>query len=117
MRARWYDESTCYTRREAMRREARARLEKAIGLTSTPTINGIHLKRGCDLRASLEEKALDCSTFAKWTAFVNRAGTLCHLVPKEGDIHIRIPLYYSTLSLTDNKLKAMLWSHLEGRVR
>jgi len=117
MRQKWYSYDLCATRREALRVEARNRLVKAIERTTVPSINGIFLKRGVDLRASLEEKSLDCSQHTKWTAFVNRAGTLCHMVPREGDMHVRIPLYFSTLSLTDPKLKSMLWSHVEGRLR
>jgi hypothetical protein len=116
-RERWANPTVLSNKREALRLQARALIVKAVSNVSPTLISGIHLDRGCDLRASLEEKAACVHAFTKWTAFVNRAGTLCHMVPKEGDLHIRIPLFYSTRSLSDARLKAMLWSHVEGRVK
>jgi hypothetical protein len=81
------------------------------------SVAGIYLERGVDLRATLEEKGVCVSSHAKWTAFVNRAGTLVHMVPREGDFHIRIPLYYSTRCMSDIRLQSMLWSHIEGRIK
>jgi hypothetical protein len=39
------------------------------------------------------------------------------MVPMEGDLHIRIPFYYSTNCLSDGRLLSMLWKHVGDRVQ
>ena len=73
--------------------------------------------RECDLRATLEEKALSCNEYTDWTAFVNRAGTLVHIVPKEGDFHTRHPLYFSTRKMSDKAIERMVQQITLGRLR
>ena len=72
------------------------------------THGGVFIRRGYDLRGPLEEKVIDCSNYAKWTAFVNVAHTLVHLVPREGDFHVRIPLYATLKNFTDANLAKVI---------
>jgi hypothetical protein len=111
------------SRREALRAQARQLINKTIDRTPDDVSNilnassgGFRVLRGVDLRAPLEEKANDCFQHTKWTAFVNKAGTLIHVLPKAGDFHVRIPMFYSTNGLSDLRIEAMLASHLEGRL-
>jgi len=78
--------------------------------------NSIFVRRDYDLRACLEEKATACHVYASWTAFVNRAGTLVHVLPQEGDWHIRIPLYFSAKNSTDKHIEKLILAKLAGRV-
>lgn len=116
-RTRWHTNEATDKKRHNLRTEARKRILKAADpKIATTKVVGIHLIRGVDLRATLEEKALSAHSLAKWTAFVNKAGTLCHFVPREGDLHARVPLYFSTLGLSDKRLESMLWDIIEGRL-
>ena len=115
-RKRWYDDEQIHSRRIRMRSLARDRIEKTAAKTITTAVSGIHLVRDCDLRATLEEKALGCNAFAKWTAFLNKRGTLVHLVPKDGDLHMRIPLYFSVAHLSDRRVQHLIWGIVEGRI-
>jgi hypothetical protein len=116
-RQRWSAKTHTDGKREALRKSARDLIVKTIASTDEViTVRGISLQRGVDLRASLEEKALFVSPHTNWTAYVNNAGTLCHMVPKEGDMHLRIPLYYSTNILSDGRLLAMLHKHVGHRI-
>ena len=113
--------SAVVSKRELLRAQARMLINEAVGRTPDDvahisTAHGFHVVRSVDLRAPLEEKASDCHKFTKWTAFVNKAGTLIHVLPKEGDFHVRIPMFYSTNGLSDLRSEAMLASHLEGRL-
>lgn len=116
-RKRWASYSATDKRRNELRAQARARIEKMVDLKDVPKIVGLHVIRGLDLRATLEEKSVSVHALAKWTAFVNRAGTLAHILPREGDFHIRLPLYYSTITMSDQRLAALLWDHVEGRLK
>jgi hypothetical protein len=112
--------SVVVSKRELLHAQARQLINKTIDRTPDNVINlahGFHIVRGVDLRAPLEEKANDCFQHSKWTAFVNKAGTLIHVLPKAGDFHVRIPMYYSTNGLSDLRIEAMLASHLEGRLQ
>ena len=116
-RKRWHDKPMCEQQKHNLRAVARQRITKAADpKAALKSIVGIHLIRGVDLRATLEEKALSAHQHCKWTAFINRAGTLCHFVPREGDLHARVPLYFSTLGLSDKRLEGLLWSIIEGRL-
>ena len=115
-RTRWHDTDQVANKRDNLRAEARRRILKAADpKAALASVVGIHLVRGVDLRATLEEKALSVHQHCKWTAFVNKAGTLCHFVPREGDLHARVPLFFSTHCLSDKRLEGMLWNIIEGR--
>ena len=114
--------SAVVTKRELLRAQARMLINEAVGRTpdevagASRDTDGFFIIRGVDLRAPLEEKASDCHKFTKWTVFVNKAGTLIHVLPKAGDFHVRIPMFYSTSGLSNARIEAMLSSHLEGRL-
>ena len=76
----------------------------------------VHIVRECDLRATLQEKAFCCNEHTKWTAFVNRAGTLIHVLPLDGDFHIRIPLYYSIKNESDSQIERLVKEYAQGRL-
>jgi hypothetical protein len=118
-RTPWCNKETVVSKREILRAQARLLISKTAERTVRDIINeptGYQVVRGVDLRAPLEEKASECCEFTKWTAFINKAGTLIHVLPKAGDFHVRIPMFYSTNGLSVLRLEAMLASHLEGRL-
>jgi hypothetical protein len=45
-----------------------------------------------DLRMSIDMKLKECSPFAPWTAFINNAGTLAHVMHREDDLLVRLPI-------------------------
>ena len=51
------------------------------------------VKFPCDLRASIAMKVQEASRLSTWTAFVNNAGTLVHIVNQEEEILVRYSLY------------------------
>lgn len=55
---------------------------------------GIMLKFPYSLRASLRMKQEDASPKARWTAFMNNAGTLCHVIHPEAELLLRIQFKY-----------------------
>lgn len=80
------------TTKEMSKRELAILLEEE--LSKPPKRSGLSVTFPADLRASLEMKQKDCSLFHKWTAFVNNAGTLCHVVSPESGILIRLKFSY-----------------------
>jgi len=115
-RKRWHTKDICDEERFKLRAEARKRITTAADPNAnTMSWSGLSLVRGVDLRATLEEKALSVCEHTKWTAFVNKAGTLCHFVPREGDLHTRAPLYFSTNGLSDKRLEGLLYNIIAGR--
>ena len=47
-----------------------------------------------DLRASLAMKVDEADKQAKWTAYLNVAGNLCHVVSPEAELLIRVQFTY-----------------------
>ncbi len=117
-RKRWAPSAATDKRRSELRVQARNRINEAADPNRRlPEIVGLHLVRECDLRATLEEKSLSVHQLAKWTAFVNRAGTLVHILPKEGDFHVRLPMFYAIGGLSDRRIESLLWGLMEGRFK
>lgn len=115
MRKRNHSEKHIHALRELLKQTAK---ERFIDPTPRPDRRvSVHVIRGVDLRATLEEKAIDCNHYADWTAFVNRTGTLVHVLPKEGDFHVRIPLYFSTANCTDYYVERLIQTTINGRLR
>ena len=74
-------------------------------IVKTPKVqNGISLEFPCDLRASIEEKMYRCSAYHKWTAFMNNAGTLCHVISADAEILVRIKFGYPVKHLSTNRM-------------
>lgn len=76
----------------------------------------IGIVRPYDLRGTLESKSLDTLTHTGWTAFVNNRGTLVHILPREGDFHIRIPLYHNMKGCSNQYMDRFLKKVLGGRL-
>lgn len=117
-RKRWHNDTTIQARRISLREKALTLIREASdpNQSKTKPVVGLHLVRDCDLRATLEEKSLSVHQLTKWTAFLNKRGTLVHLLPKEGDLHMRIPLYFSVAGLSDRRIERLLWDIVEGRI-
>lgn len=74
----------------------------------------VHIIRGYDLRHSVTEKSIDTHKITKWTAFVNNAHTLCHVVARDGDLIVRIPLYFSLKGASDSFLEQVICGKVIG---
>lgn len=59
-----------------------------------PLEHKLKLKFPYDLRASLDMKVFDADMHIRWTAFLNQAGTLCHVVNREYEIIARVKFRY-----------------------
>ncbi len=119
-RKRWHSDGKLDRLKDELRKKMKANmtgLNEDLPSKRIRQATSIHVVRECDLRATLEEKALSTHDFAAWTAFVNRAGTLVHVVPKEGDFHIRIPLYFSVRHMSDVAVERLLQGIALGRLR
>jgi hypothetical protein len=118
-RTPWCNKEAVVSKREVLRAQARLMINSTQARTLSSIIDvptSYQIVRGVDLRAPLEEKASECCKHTKWTAFINKAGTLIHVLPQAGDFHVRIPMFYSTNGLSVLRLEALLASHLEGRL-
>lgn len=70
---------------------------------------GIALKFPVDLRDSLENKIKECAPMTKWTALLNNAGTLCHVISPDSEILIRVTFTYPIKHLAKNfQLEAVI---------
>lgn len=120
-RSKWHEDHRLAEVRETLRRKARNRIDGVAGLSDSEanriTRVSLHVFRDCDLRATLEEKSASCNKFSAWTAFVNKAGTLIHVVPKDGDMHIRIPIFYSVANRSTSHIERIIGSYLTGRLK
>jgi hypothetical protein len=118
-REKWANEHALKRVKEALRDKTLARLgelDKPSSVISQAV--SVHVVTECDLRSTLEEKTTRLHRFAGWTAFVNRAGTLIHVLPKEGDFHIRIPLYGRSIkNCTLPYIERLVQSYAQGRLR
>lgn len=74
-----------------------------------------HVVLGYDLRTSLEGKFLDAHKYAKWTIYVNNAGTLIHVVHRDGDFHIRFPIRPGVKGCSERFIEALMYRKMEGR--
>ena len=63
-------------------------------LSQPSSKSGLSLSFPCDLRQSIGQKIPLCSPYFRWTAFVNNAGTLCHVISPESGILIRLTFGY-----------------------
>jgi hypothetical protein len=72
------------------------------------------VKFPCDLRASIKMKMEDAEP-GMWTAFVNNAGWLCHVVHHEDNLLIRLPLNTNVKHLTLSMIHKIILGRLEAR--
>lgn len=61
-----------------------------LGSERDEELKGLTLVFPHDLRASMDMKCVEASKKTAWTAFVNNAGNLCHVVCPEGWIMVRV---------------------------
>jgi hypothetical protein len=115
-REKWHTEHTLDGVLAGMKQKAKSRIEEAKTNKFVKQGLSVQVVRDCDLRASLPEKTVSCSVFANWTAFVNRAGTLIHIVPQGGEGLVRIALYYSMKTCSDNQIMRYVQSWASGRL-
>lgn len=63
-------------------------------LAKPPKRSGLSLTFPYALTASLQMKMNDSSAFHRWTAFLNNAGNLCHVISPESGILVRLKFSY-----------------------
>jgi len=69
-----------------------------------------------DLRSSLDDKCNN--TVLRWVAYVNNAGTLCHVVSPEAEILIRLSFKkYPIKNLPINYMRIAIIARIEGWVK
>jgi hypothetical protein len=90
-------------------------LLKQIGEKAIPRKLSLHLIRGYNLTTSFEEKVIDSHSFADYTVFLNRAGTLAHAVSRGGALLTRIPLYRSLIGASDQYVENVMAAKLDWR--
>lgn len=115
-RERWHNQHALDKVLDSLKKEAKKKLALAEKETSVFADVSVHVIRDCDLRASLPEKALSVHSLAKWTCFVNRAGTLLHIVPREGDGHWRQPLYFPVKKCSEKHVERLVQQYMHGRL-
>jgi len=72
------------------------------------------VKFPCDLRASIQMKMADAEP-GMWTAFVNNAGWLVHVVHSDDNLLIRLPLNTNVKHLTLGAIHKIILGRLEAR--
>ena len=115
-RVKWHNEEQLDHVLESLKDKARLRMIKSAKMKDSKNKLSVHVVRDCDLRASLPEKALSVHQLARWTAFINKAGTLSHILPKEGDGLVRVATYFSLKRCSDKHVEHYVQSWAEGRL-
>lgn len=82
-----------------------------------PNRVGLSLRFPYDLRASLEMKYQDANKSARWTAFMNNAGTLCHVVSPEGEISIRVRFNYPVKHLSKQRMGELVLTRVGNYIK
>ena len=77
---------------------------------------GISLKFPFDLRSSMGMKVQECSPWTKWTAFLNNAGTLCHVISSDAEILVRITFSYPIKHLSPGRQNEMITGKIKNWV-
>lgn len=78
---------------------------------------GLGFKFPYNLNCKLDEKIADCHPLYTWTAFINNAGNLCHIVNAEDpDMIIRIKFRYSIKHLSKLKKMIVIWVRVGNRI-
>lgn len=74
----------------------------------------VAVKIPCDLRASVDMKRQECSPYAAWTAFVNNAGNLIHIMHRKQGAYVRWKLEYHVKNRPDNSIAEVVSMFLES---
>lgn len=78
---------------------------------------GLGFKFPYNLNGKLAEKIADCHPVYKWTAFLNNAGNLCHVVNAEDpDMIIRVKFHYSIKHLSRMKQMISIWHRVGHQI-
>jgi len=86
-------------------------------IVKVPTIqSGVDLIYPFDLRGSLDMKSAHCKGLHKWTAFLNNAGTLCHVVSAEAQIMVRVKFNYPISHLSANRMLESIKARIQNWV-
>jgi len=83
----------------------------------SPGKPGLYLNFPFDLRSSFDEKVNTAAAGTTWTAFVNNAGTLVHVLCPEADILVRLVFRYPLASLNSQRMKQVIIARLERWVK
>ena len=67
-----------------------------------------------DLRMGLHEKQLHASRFGGWTALINNAGSVAHLVRPDCDFFIRLWMKPRVKGMSDNYIRFLLNRKVAG---
>jgi len=74
-----------------------------------------------DLRSSLDLKVNYATSFSRkgsaWTAYINNAGTLCHMVCPQADILIRIRFYEPVKTMTQQQMHNLIKARTDRFLR
>jgi hypothetical protein len=121
-RSKWHEPHRLAEVKTELKKRAKNRMVNAKGLSlgaaeKLKASVSLHIFRDCDLRATLEEKSISCNKFSAWTAFINKKGNLVHIVPRDGDFHVRVPLYYSLANASTSQIERVLASTIYGRLK
>ena len=76
----------------------------------------IYVEFPADLRMSLDVKMNSASKLTNWTAWVNNAGTLCHVVNPTADVLIRVKFKDGVKTYTTTRISYILTKRLENWV-
>lgn len=77
---------------------------------------GVYLNFPFDLRSSFDDKINYAATGTSWTAFVNNAGTLAHVMCPEADILIRIKFNFPINALDPKRMKQVVMARISDWV-
>lgn len=108
-------------RLEALKKKLLKRNQELFELISKDVIKqeiqagSFHVRRNYDLRTALEDKILDTHKFAKWTLFVNNAGTLIHALCKGGDFNVRFPLRPGVKDASNQFIERLMFEKMHDR--
>ena len=83
----------------------------------TPRMLGLKIVFPYDLRASLDMKCFDAGKKCRWAAFMNNAGTLCHVVSPEGGILVRLRFKYPVKHLSTLRMEDLIRVRLNNYIK
>lgn len=79
--------------------------------------SGVYLQFPYDLRTSFDDKVQEAAMGHKWTAFVNNAGTLAHVMCPQSDVLVRIKFGYPINMLPADRMKDVILTRIKDVVQ
>ena len=86
---------------------------KVVAPTKKKRKSGVYLQFPYDLRSSFDDKINEAAVGKRWTAFVNNAGTLAHVMCPEADILIRIKFEYPINMLPKDRMREVIMTRVD----